>query len=454
MNVLLIMVGLRVWRGSPLQIVTRVFLAISLVSLEIQIVTWLGVGTLASLIVPNIAAAALLFWWTSRSPSPSRDDRAFGGHSRYIVPAAVALGSVVLYLNNVLPLTPVDPYHFERMAWIERTGTIAYDPTVDRNDPRLNALNWVYELLLVDVKQIPLLGERALQNHGVMGLLLYTVTAGAMLTLLETPPGWPAMMLFAVPLVFHQLVLVKNDLIGAAPAALVLTWVVSRLRNAPTREFLWAGWLAGIAVSIKLTSYPVALVLVAASLIWRRDARVIGSLVAGGMAGALTGGFVFTLVENARMYGSAIGPLLAITGRPVDAADSAVSVLRFAISLFDMGLLTRALWPQAGGWGGTYGLPLIWALAVLVVNVRRAPEAREALGWAVLFWLSCASTNIDMGTNHRYVMAPGLMLVAVAVRLASRPDRTPAWVTRAGAAVIVLSALQILRSASLYLIRL
>jgi len=88
------------------------------------------------------------------------------------------------------------------------------------------------------------------------------------------------------------------------------------------------------------------------------------------------------------------------------------------------------------------------------VNVRRAPQAREALGWALVFWILCASTNIDMGTNHRYVLAPGLLLVAVAVSLAPASDRTPAWVKRSAVAVIVLSALQILRSASLYLIRL
>ena len=154
------------------------------------------------------------------------------------------------------------------------------------------------------------------------------------------------------------------------------------------------------------------------------------------------------------MYGSAVGPLLAITGRPAGAADAAVSLLRFAVSLVDLGVLTRALWPQAGGWGGTYGLPLIWALAVLAVYARRVREAKEALGLAVVFWILCASTNIDMGTNHRYVLAPGLLLVAVAVGLASRADLTAAWVRRSAVAVIVLSALQILRSASLYLVRL
>jgi hypothetical protein len=453
MNVLLLMAGLRVWSGTPLDILTRVFLALSLVSLEIQIVTWADVGTVRTLILPNVALAAVLVWWTSqpRHVGPDLEDEA--RHWRYLLPAALAIGVVVLFLNNTLPLTPVDPYHLERVERIEHVGTIAYDPTVDRNDPRLNSLNWLYEFLIVDVKLIPMIGERVLRNHGFVGLTLYALTASAMLTLLQVPPGWLGVMLLSVPLVFHQLVLIKNDLIGGLPAAVVLAWMVSRVRNAPVHEFLWAGWLTGIAVSIKLTTFPLAVVLVAGSLIWRRDVRAIAALAAGGAAGAVAGGFVFTLIENFRTYGSAVGPLLAITGRPTGLADAAVSILRFTISLFDLGILTRILWPQAGGWGGTYGLPLIWALAVLAVCARRAPQARETLALIVVYWLLCASTNIDMGTAHRYALGPGLLAVAVAIGLASREHFTPLWVRRSAVAVVVLSALQMLRSATLYLIR-
>jgi hypothetical protein len=453
MNVLLLMAGLRVWSGTPLDILTRVFLALSLVSLEIQIVTWADVGTVRTLILPNVALAAVLVWWTSqpRHVGPELEDEA--RHWRYLLPAALAIGVVVLFLNNTLPLTPVDPYHLERVERIEHVGTIAYDPTVDRNDPRLNSLNWLYEFLIVDVKLIPMIGERVLRNHGFVGLTLYALTASAMLRLLQVPPGWLGVMLLSVPLVFHQLVLIKNDLIGGLPAAVVLAWMVSRVRNAPVHEFLWAGWLTGIAVSIKLTTFPLAVVLVAGSLIWRRDVRAIAALAAGGAAGAVAGGFVFTLIENFRTYGSAVGPLLAITGRPTGLADAAVSILRFTISLFDLGILTRILWPQAGGWGGTYGLPLIWALAVLAVCARRAPQARETLALIVVYWLLCASTNIDMGTAHRYALGPGLLAVAVAIGLASREHFTPLWVRRSAVAVVVLSALQMLRSATLYLIR-
>lgn len=453
MNVLLLMAGLRVWRGGPLEILTRIFLAISLVSLEIQIVTWAGIGTFRALAVPNVVIAAILLWWTSRPRHIAPDVEANQHHWRYLLPATGVLAAIVLFLNNVMPLTPVDPYHLERVERIEHVGSIAYDPTVDRNDPRLNSLNWLYEFLLVDVKQVPAIGGRLVRNHGLAGLVIYALTASAMLTLLQVPPGWLAVMLLSLPLVFHQLVLVKNDLIGGLPAAVVLAWMVGRVRIAQVHEFLWAGWLTGIAVSIKLTTFPLAVVLVAGSLIWRRDVRALSALAAGGAAGALAGGFVFTLIENFRTYGSALAPLMAVTGRPTRLADAGVSILRFTISLFDMGVLTRRLWPQMTQWGGTYGLPLIWAIAVLAVSARRVSQAREVLALAIVYWLLCAATNIDMGTSHRYALGPGLLLVAVAIGLASREQYAASWVQRSAVIVVVLSALQMLRSAGLYLIR-
>jgi hypothetical protein len=355
MNVLLLMAGLRVWSGGPLEALTRIFVAISLVSLEIQVITWAGAGTFRTLILPNVAIAAILLWWTSRPRHTAPDVEADTGHWRYLLPATFALAVVVLFLNNVMPLTPVDPYHLERVERIEHVGSIAYDPTVDRSDPRLNSLNWLYEFLLVDVKHIPAVGERLVRNHGVAGLIMYALTASAMLTLLQVPPGWLGMMLLSLPLVFHQLVLVKNDLIGGLPAAVVLAWMVGRVRKAPVQEFLWAGWLTGIAVSIKLTTFPLAIVLAGGSLIWRRNARALSALGVGGAAGALAGGFVFTLIENFRTYGSAVGPFMAISGRPTGLADAGVSMLRFAISLFDLGVLTRRLWPQMTQSGAAMG---------------------------------------------------------------------------------------------------
>ena len=102
MNVLLLMAGLRVWSGGPLEILTRVFLAISLVSLEIQVITWAGAGTFRTLTLPNVAIAAILLWWTSRprqlAPHVEVDTR----HARYLLPATAVLAIVVLFLNNVM----------------------------------------------------------------------------------------------------------------------------------------------------------------------------------------------------------------------------------------------------------------------------------------------------------------------------------------------------------------
>jgi hypothetical protein len=80
-------------------------------------------------------------------------------------------------------------------------------------------------------------------------------------------------------------------------------------------------------------------------------------------------------------------------------------------------------------------------------------QAREVLALAIVYWLLCAATNIDMGTSHRYALGPGLLLVAVAIGLASREEFTASWVRRSAVLVVVLSALQMLRSASLYLLR-
>jgi len=90
---------------------------------------------------------------------------------------------------------------------------------------------------------------------------------------------------------------------------------------------------------------------------------------------------------------------------------------------------------------------------VLAVSARRVSQVREVLALAVVYWVLCAATNIDMGTSHRYALGPGLLLVAVAIGLASREQVMSPWVRRSAVVVVVLSAFQILRSAGLYLIR-
>jgi hypothetical protein len=75
MNALLLMAGLRVWSGGPLEALTRIFLTISLVSLEIQAITWAGVGTFRTLILPNVAIAAILLGGRRARVTPLRTSK-------------------------------------------------------------------------------------------------------------------------------------------------------------------------------------------------------------------------------------------------------------------------------------------------------------------------------------------------------------------------------------------
>lgn len=451
MNLLLLAAGLRVWRGSPIEILTRLFAAIGVFSLEMQIATWTGAATLRSLVPVSALLAAALWWWAPRFETWVPPAGRAQPHGRYMMPAALALAALAAFLNFSRPLTAADPYHLERITRIEHGGTLAYDPGLDPNDARLNVLNYLYELSLADIRQAPFAGPVVVRGHGLLGVALYALTAWSLVLLLRAAATWLDTMLFAIPLVFHQLVLVKNDLFGAVPGALVLAWIVGRLPAAPPPEFFWAGWFAGMAVSIKVISHPIVIAAVLAAIVLRRDRRPILMLALGGLTGALAGGTFFTLIENARHYAGPFAPWLALTGRPVDAADSLTSVARMAISLFDLGVLTHIIWPRAGGWGGTYGLPAIWAFAVLLYCIRRAPEAQRVLVIAAGIWLISSATNIDIGTNQRYVLAPGLAVVATAVALAAQPGLVPRWLRLAGAAAIALSVAQMLRSTALYL---
>jgi len=178
MNLLLLLLGVHAWAGGAVEIMTRVFVAVSLFSLEMQLATWSGAATLRSLALFNVVLAAALFF------------------------------------------------------------------------------------------------------------------------------------------VFHQYALVKNDLFGAVPALLVLAWIVARLRGASVAEVAWAAWLAGIALGMKLTSFPLALVLAGVVLVERRDLRVFGAAAGGAAVGLVAGGLLFTRVENSRTYGSI--PVIALSAAQID----------------------------------------------------------------------------------------------------------------------------------------
>jgi hypothetical protein len=425
---------------------TRVFCAVSLFSLEMQLATWSGAATLRSLAMVNAVLAAALFVLARKSGSDPLATPSPPGRARA---ALAALAALVLLLNSLLPLTAADPYHLPRTDRIHAWGTLAYDAAADL---KLNVLGWLYELILADIRIIPIAGEWLARFHGLGGLALLAMTVAAVLQIFGARSRLAWMMACVVPVVFHQYVLVKNDLFGAVPAVLVLAWIVARLRAASSSEVAWAAWLAGIAVGMKLTSFPLALVLAGAVIIERRDLRTLGAAAGGAAVGLLAGGLLFTLVENNRTYGSSLEPIRMLGNRNTSLREIGISISRFSVSLFDMGVLTRRGWPGRGGWGGTYGLPVIWALAVLLY-ARQRPEARRTLVVAIVYWLLFAAAYPDADLAHRLALAPGLLVVVVAGAIAEEDGAVPRWCRAAAIPVIALSAAQIVRSAALYLAR-
>ena len=143
------------------------------------------------------------------------------------------------------------------------------------------------------------------------------------------------------------------------------------------------------------------------------------------------------MIEMTRWYDS---PINAVGG-----------ILRFAVSLGDMGQVTTRLWPDRGGWGGTFGLPFIWALTVILANLTAAREGRRALLCAGACFILFALGFPEADIAHRIVLGPALLLMIVALQAAARsPAR---WPHVAAIPVVLLSAAQIVRSALLYLWR-
>lgn len=436
--------------GASVGALTRLVAAISVFAVEMQVATWTGLATIRTIFLVNAAALAVAFAIARRGPPPAT--RSFAAGFILYLAAAGAMALLVLVVNLAHPLQAADPYHLERVAQIQRLGTLAYD--LSNADQKVNVLGWTYELVLADVDQIPLAGHALLRVHGLFGIALYLLAIAAARTWFGTGRVWCRAAVFAVPVVFHQFVLVKNDLFGAVPAIVVLAWLVARTDEATAHEIGWAAWLTGFAVAIKLTSAPLALVFVGALLLVRQDRlRVLTAAATGGLLGAVCGGMAFTMVENMRWYGSpmAIHEAGGSYNRNATVGEMGVSVFRFVISLFDLGLISRTVWAGRGGWGGTFGLPLIWAMAMLVLRYRSSAFARRALWVAGAYFLIFAAIYTDADIAHRLALAPGLLLIVVAISLSDGEDSISRRMRLALAAVMVLSAAQILRSAALYL---
>jgi hypothetical protein len=467
MNTLFLLIGAQPWKtSSSLALLTRVWVVISVFSLEMQIVTWLQVGSIRTLPVVNAGLAILaLVAWRPLMGRLKAAPTTGSVRVRDAVPlaATLVLGALVVGLNLWLPLEAADPYHLEKIEGIEQAGTLAYDPDATL---KVNVVGAAYELLLADLRQVPVIGPWLVRLHGLWGLLGYLVAIAAVRELLGASPpadvsgadmpaagvSWRWAALLVVPVLFHQLVLIKNDLFVAIPALVVLTWIITRSKAAPWLEIVWASWLAGFAVAVKLSTLPLLLVLGGATLVQRRnDWKALAGVALGTLVGAAAGGLMFALAENARVYGSLM-PIAEEGNRNTGLAEALVGVTRFVISLVDFGRFTRVWWPGRGGWGGTFGLPLLWAVAVLAWHSRRQPRARGALICAGVYFLAFAGAFQDSDLTHRIVLAPALLVLATAVSLVEHGGG-PRVLGMALGPVVAISSAQLARSAWLYFMR-
>jgi hypothetical protein len=230
-----------------------------------------------------------------------------------------------------------------------------------------------------------------------------------------------------------------------------LAWIVVRARSAPAREIAVAAALAGLAVAMKWVAFPLAIVLTAWMVWYRaRDAAALTELVCGGLAGAIAGGLPFTLAQTARWYGHALEPFAALGNRTTGPWDALTSMGRFAVSLLDFGVLTRVWWPGRGGWGATFGAPLVWAMVVAATRWT-SPLVRGAAVVAGGYVAVFAAVYPDADVAHRLVLAPGLLLIAVAAQQTGGDDARARWHRWLLAVALAISAAQIARSLWLYL---
>jgi hypothetical protein len=440
-NLVLLLIAAQPWRASPVEAFARVTLAIALLSIEMQVVTLAGIGTLTSLVPVNLAAgAAWVFGWPPRPRAPV---------SNTALPwAAIGAVTALALLLASRPLAGADPYHLERVAQIQRLGTLEYDVTADI---KANVLASSYELVLADLAQTPSLGGTLLRLHALWSLAYFTLGIAAVRQWLPGGRRWCWSALFIVPVVVHQLAFVKNDLYSATPALVALVWIVVRARNAPVREVAAAAALTGMAVAMKWVAFPLALAMAGWILWYRaRDTRVLAALAAGGVAGAVAGGLPFTLAQTARWYGHPLEPLEALGNRTTGVGEALTSVGRFALSLLDFGTLTRRWWPGRGGWGATFGAPFIWAVAVAAIHWT-SPVMRGAALASAGYFVAFAAAYPDADVAHRLVLAPGLLLIAVAAQQAGGDGVRARRLRTLLAAALAVSAAQIGRSLWLYL---
>ena len=444
MNLTILLIGARLWRARPIEAFARATMAIALVSIEMQLATWWGAPRLSSLVVVNaVIGTAWLFAWPTR---PTRTE-AVAGDTRLPWVAIGVLAAIAAMLAT-RPLAGADPYHLERVSQILRLGTLEYDTTADI---KVNVLASSYELELADLAQTPWIGGFLLRLHALWSFAYFTLGVAAIRQWLPGGRRWCWAAPFAVPVLFHQLAFVKNDLYSATPALVALAWIVVRARTSPAREVAAAAALVGMAVAMKWVAFPLAIVMTGWIAWYRwRESGVAGSLLLGGLAGAVAGGLPFTLIQTARWYGDPFAPLDTLGNRTKGLADALTGVGRFAISLVDFGQLTRRWWPGRGGWGATFGAPFIWAMAAMAMQWA-SPVVRGATVASACYLALFAAVYPDADVAHRLVLAPGLLLIAVAAQQTEGEDTAARMSRGLLTTALAISAVQIARSLMLYL---
>ena len=439
--------------------------ALCILSVETQIATWLNapieLGHLA------IAHAAVLALALVRADARARlAARLIGGlkasgylplrELRSIPPATLAALGLVLaiLIARAVLFVPqsADPYHLVKTSLLADTLSLRHLPVLDS---KINVLGYLYELGIADLA----MGTDALQLWaGLQGPLLVGLYFAAVL-LIRRRSGiavpWYALLLpCLIPAVFHQGILVKNDLFAALlalPALLILydDSATSRLGRCAA-----AGLLAGLAASVKATMLPIGLALAVClprtPYAHARHTRVAAS--AGFLAGIVIGGLAYVSLANVATYGTVTGPIAS--GNVVTSVtDAVVSLGRFVMSWFDASLFTRRLWPDRGGWGGAYGPAFTWALVVLALHGVRDQRARRAMAITLVCLVPFGLLYPDADLAHRLALAPAVFAIIAAVDIEAARGAFRRWSASAVAAVlcIAVSGAMITRSSAAYL---
>src|SRR5688500_2859969 len=124
MNLLVLLIGLRVWAASPVEAFARTTGAIACLSLEMQVGTLSGAGSLQALPIVN-AVVALALYLASAPRAPTHNVERGAARARAVLPwpAILLLAALAIVLAVARPLEGADPYHLERVAQIARLGT-------------------------------------------------------------------------------------------------------------------------------------------------------------------------------------------------------------------------------------------------------------------------------------------------------------------------------------------